>query len=509
MDAFKGHGGWPTFHQVDRRLDQYGIDAVAVLGTLTPHLLTGWPDPTRRVPSPETELRLTIAGVAHCPGSADVVDAFVSLVKTMTNLETGWPNPTSRPTLRSPDAIKRVELAHSPRKELLRRAFLLAREEPWAVYSNSGALALPVWDEAQSNRTVDAHGIEGWELGVDRRVRAYREVQDIGDYWNRRSWQLADAQSLVPPPPPPSASELFTPRHVRYPGMEANTALLAVWLLQQTDGDTTRYESPDGFAQERDLPSGRLRGVLVYAQQHHWVEVLDTLSGTSVRLTVAGVEMAEELLRLRSSRRVRFDYLTSALVSVAMDTYPMCRLRVEDFLISPASWLHGDSLTVDEVLRAVEYLREKGLAAIDYGQGGPAVELSLTGLGIDCGTDDDVNVRNFMSNQPGFSIGTVNNYGGAPQIGMNNTQHNTFGSSAKELAEFAQQVLAAAHTIDLPEDQRTRLLQDAQSLADQAESGTPEPGRVRQLMVRVRDSLTQNATDAVVQGLLNAAQNWL
>ncbi|MGP4001351.1 hypothetical protein [Streptomyces sp. 8N706] len=105
LEAF-GDTGWPTFHAIDQRLDQYGIDAVETLRLLPAHLLVGWPEPTRRVPAADAPLQLTIAGAAHCPGAADVVDTFITLVRTLADMEKHWPvRSPGIPGLRSGNAL--------------------------------------------------------------------------------------------------------------------------------------------------------------------------------------------------------------------------------------------------------------------------------------------------------------------------------------------------------------------------------------------------------------------
>lgn len=512
---FSHQGVWPTFRLLDKRLDALGIDVVDVLSRLPERLLVGHPDATRPVPAGDSPMALTMAGVAQCPDSAELVHAFLVLVRTMAQLEKGdeGEDSSGRTLLRSDDAVERTGLPAGPdSEELLRRAFLQAAAEWWSVYSNSGP--------------EGTHGRERWELAVDRNIRAYRGVLDIGDYWQRRSAQLPSAFLTGPVLPPVPARELFTPRHVTQPGLDAYAALLTLWMFEQSDGDTTLLIDPTEFTQQQEISEGRLRGVLEYASRQGTIKILGVLGSgrrAQVRLTVTGVLRAEELARVRGDNRVRFDYTVNALVTAAMDPpvgYPpgdepgphwidLMPFHVRTYGL-PYSRLYGTRISGEEVLRAAEYLGERGLAVLHrqpYGSSKEPYALELTGLGIECGSSDDVNVREFMASQPGFSIGTVNNYGGANQIGTDNTQHNTIGSTPAELAAFAQQVLASAHTIDLPEDQREQLIQDAQSLADEAGTGQPDPSRLRRLATRVRESLLQNGTDAVVQGLLSGTQN--
>ncbi|MFJ8021433.1 hypothetical protein [Streptomyces sp. NPDC096311] len=514
--------GWPTFRMIDLSLYQQGIDAVEVLAQIPPHLLVGWPDTRHHVPSPNTLLKLTAAGVAHCAETTDVIDTFVTLVRTLAHVEEHWPARSEQPVrLHSKNAQAETGLLSRPElKELLRLGFILSREEPWCVYSESLTDPFPlrtfaIRDDGPEDITPTVHwknnvGLFGWELWVDRRIRAYRGLEDIGDYWSRRCRQLAAADRLVPAPAPPPVRDLFTPWHLDQPSLAAHAALLVLWLSEKVDEDILRYENPEQFTQEQQLTDARLQAVLAYAQQQGTIEVLQTLRHSTVRLTITGMATVEQFLRARHTRRVRFDYLTSALVKAAMDTYPQCRLVMEEFLASDALCLYRDRLTREEALQAAEYLGEKGLAVLDR-RDGRLQALRLESAGIECGlaVEDDLSVREFMANQPGFSIGTVN--GSIVQFGNLNTQHNTqhvnHGASPAELADFAQRVLGAAHTTDLSEEQRSQLIDDAEQLANESASSAPNPGRMRQLGIRIRDVLAQGATDAITQGLLDAAHH--
>ncbi|MFF0066618.1 hypothetical protein ACFYRC_34890 [Streptomyces sp. NPDC005279] len=504
---------------IDLSLDRQGIDAVEVLAQLPPHLLVGWPDSRHHVPSPNTLLELTIAGVAHCAETAAVIDTFVTLVQTLARIEEHWPARSEQPVrLHSENAQAETGLPSRPElKELLRLGFILSREEPWCVYSNSLTNPFPLRtfaiteDGRSEDVTPTVHwennvGLFGWELGVDRRIRAYRGLEDIGDYWSRRCRQLAAAERLVPAPAAPPVRDLFTPWHLDQPSLAAYAALLVLWLSEKGDEATLRYENPEQFAQEQQLTDARLQAVLAYAQQQGTIEVLQALRHSTVRLTITGMATVEQFLRARRTRRVRFDYLTSALVKAAMDTYPQCRLVMEEFLASDALCLYGDRLTREEALQAAEYLGEKGLAVLDR-RDGRLQALRLEGAGIECGlaVEDDVSVREFMENQPNISIGSV--YGGTNTFGNQNTLNVNHGASPAELADFAQRVLDAAHTVDLSEEQRSRLIDDAEQLANESASSAPTPGRMHQLGIRIRDALAQGATDAITQGLLDAARH--
>ncbi|WP_330323493.1 hypothetical protein [Streptomyces pseudovenezuelae] len=511
---------WPTFRTVDMNLDKQGIDIVEVLSRLSPQLVVGWPDSRPHEPSPDTLLRLTVAGVAHCPGTADVIDAFVTLVQTLARIEEHWPASGSQPVrLDSDNAQAATGLpARAELKELLRLGFFLTREEPWCVYSGSRVdpyplLTFVVSDDdrpeiAPPDHWRDNVGVFGWELGVDRRVRAFRGVEDIGDYWSRRSRQLAWVDRPVPAHQAPPVRELFTPWHVNQPSLPAQAALLVLWLAEKTGEDILRYEDPEPFAQEQQFSSSRLQTVLAYAQQQGAVDVLQTLRRCIARLTITGVARMEELLRARNSRSVRFDYLTSALVEAAMATYPHCRLVMEDFLASVALCLYRDRLTAEEAFRAAEYLGEKGLAVLERGDG-DLHALHLSGMGIDAGyaLEDRKSMREFMDSQPYIIIRSNVNHG-TQAIGANQTV-NVHGAPATELAAFAREVLTAARSADIPDEQRSQLIDSAQQLAAEADGPTQEPSRTRALIQRIREALTQSATEVFRQELVETAHRLL
>ncbi|MEU6985048.1 hypothetical protein ABZ946_16735 [Streptomyces sp. NPDC046324] len=78
---------------------------------------------------------------------------------------------------------------------------------------------------------------------------------------------------------------------------------------------------------------------------------------------------------------------------------------------------------------------------------------------------------------------TVNN--GAPQMGQGNVQHNTFGYEPQQLAAFAREVLAAAHTADLSAADRAHVVADAEALQAELALTEPDAGRVRRLTQKV------------------------
>lgn len=77
-------------------------------------------------------------------------------------------------------------------------------------------------------------------------------------------------------------------------------------------------------------------------------------------------------------------------------------------------------------------------------------------------------------------------------MGQGNTQNNAFGYDPQQLTQFAREVLAAAHSADVPEEVRTRVVADVEELQAELATAAPDSGRVRQLAERVLQSARAN-----------------
>lgn len=94
---------WPAFHAVDREMHRrHRLDAVAVLQRMDPGLLvrgrSGAP------PGPDEALRLTIAGVAACPGTKELVERFLVAVRRASAVEEGYDG-DEQPTLTADQVV--------------------------------------------------------------------------------------------------------------------------------------------------------------------------------------------------------------------------------------------------------------------------------------------------------------------------------------------------------------------------------------------------------------------
>ena len=273
---------------------------------------------------------------------------------------------------------------------------------------------------------------------------------------------------------------------------EAN--LLLVWLRGKSNGDTRALVDAEPFW----YPPGDdgLVALIDYLRDAGMVHNTELCaSGTSCSLTARGVAEAERLIADRDNPRIRLDHAISGLVAAAMENYPTTRLELIDFLCSMRMAVLDEILEVAEVFRAVEYLKANGIVTVDSRSPQTVRAVTLTTLGIECGFKDPISVRNFLNDQRQPRIHnewniTVN--GGAPQMGQDNTQNNTFGYDPQQLTQFAREVLAAAHSADVPEEVRATVVADVEALQAELATAAPESGRVRQLAERVLQSARAN-----------------
>ncbi len=171
-DLFATYSRWPTFAQVDRKLDRdFDLDAQVVSQRLPAELLyprvDGWLAPDR-------ELGLTIAGAVACSGSQEDVRYFLEVVRFAAELERSWPGrpteETDEPILTSADVVQRVQLPAAGREALLRRLSHLLTVEDWG------------WRSASP-------GGPDWQFELSRQVRRFRGVSDLDQYWSIRTRQ--------------------------------------------------------------------------------------------------------------------------------------------------------------------------------------------------------------------------------------------------------------------------------------------------------------------------------
>ncbi|MFF4354642.1 hypothetical protein [Streptomyces sp. NPDC001530] len=105
--------------------------------------------------------------------------------------------------------------------------------------------------------------------------------------------------------------------------------------------------------------------------------------------------------------------------------------------------------------------------------------------------------NNFLPNAQGVIIGEQQNV----------TQNNTAGIDPSAFVQLAGYVGQISGTLGLAEADRAELERVAQELHDEATSANPEPGRLRQFAVQVKDKLLEAGTTmAATVGIQMAEQ---
>jgi hypothetical protein len=177
-------GHWPTFAELDRRLDSpYDIQALDVLRVMPEGFLYGV-GPNSPMPLADShEIGLTVAGLAGCQNTSEILSVFIEFIQMATRLEKGWQPPPGQPDAQA--SLTDIEFASRARAlpaagrgRILQLLLLVIRTERngWAGYA-----ADP--------------GTGHWTISFSREIRAFRNVHDIDDYWSCRfkPWETRHA----------------------------------------------------------------------------------------------------------------------------------------------------------------------------------------------------------------------------------------------------------------------------------------------------------------------------
>lgn len=165
-DLFYAASRWPTFAEIDRKLDRdHDIDIASVAPTLPPGLLM--PPDLRYVRGSEP-IRLSVAGAKACANSDEELKVFLASVRTAASKERAHAgSDSSRPELVADDLRQLPELPVAGRDLILLRVGMLLGVENWGWTSYAqGDLSTP-----------------NWSFSVGRDVRRLRAVQTLDDYW--------------------------------------------------------------------------------------------------------------------------------------------------------------------------------------------------------------------------------------------------------------------------------------------------------------------------------------
>ena len=172
---------WPLYAQVDKQLDEQGIDAEAVLWSVFPRFVRL--DSGSLPPQTSQQLSLTVRALAELPGPPPITETFVVAVRYLASREQAHhPQPPDdlAPSATSADLAQYLETSASiPRPpqvaaQLAQSVGDLLRGEGhlWTFFGS------------------DEKG--GWQVTVSRRVRRFRGTATLNDYLARVDEMLAD-----------------------------------------------------------------------------------------------------------------------------------------------------------------------------------------------------------------------------------------------------------------------------------------------------------------------------
>lgn len=247
---------WPAYRAVDRVLHQSRrLDIDALLVRTSEELLAGGRRMGNAPPQDTQQLSLTIAGVASCKGTEQIVEAFLRAVRTAGRLENEVPVGEDEPAMTADQVIEGASDGGTQRAmpaaaSMARQLGLLLVTEPWAGSSS-------LYEG-------------GWNIRVTRRIRAYADISTLDEYWDLRTAQrelpqrtsfdepgTATSRPVPIPHDPPAPSSIFvvhgrddTWKEQVARLLERTTGRNVVVLHEQANRGATLLEKFERHAQE-------------------------------------------------------------------------------------------------------------------------------------------------------------------------------------------------------------------------------------------------------------------
>ena len=409
---------WPTFAHLDSRWAAgHDTNAADVLRDLPEGLACGFD--RHMSPQDSTVISLTVAGAAcQAYAAQETLSIFLDFLRVATDVQNGCCPPAdnrdakpsltdteypgipqalpgskmadAKPSLTDTEYVRHARgLPAAGRRDLLLLLFLLLRNET------------SVWS------SLHGPDIEGhWQVTFDRRIRAFRGVTDLDDYWTRRHkpWETR------PEPPAPASQEATGGDEARRALLSASPGVLAdallEWIHTATGGSLTQIAACAQF--QPGLAPSIIEDALRRLQSQglillQWVEPAPALP--HAMLTEPGAAHAERSRERWNDRVFRDRAARNALLAWIHDQgeTPQGSVLIANFLRDPRSAVDGHFFSPANLDAAAAYLCEKKLihstAFIDK-QRGP-IRARLTAEGIDC-AEQGANVAEYLTPTPKF-----------------------------------------------------------------------------------------------------------
>jgi len=285
---------------------------------------------------------------------------------------------------------------------------------------------------------------------------------------------------------------------------------LLIWLDDLAALQPGVAADVSAYVDSAGLPAAEAKTMALQLEQQGLVQISRDFSGRDcqVFLTDEGSLAARQLRALQADPVARFVHACDGLLHWLFQTgRGRDVVEVMAFVEAPGSYFAGDSLSVDEILGALEHLNQRGL--VHRASEDPSTTSSIKATVTDSGTDCVLSggtVSDYLSRQQrAGDTYTFNNSSGIVAGSQQSVvQNNNFGFDASALAEFAALARQLAPTLKASPEHEKTLVQDVEVLEEAASAEQPEPGRIRAAYLRVQETL--GAITTTTAGLTMLAQ---
>jgi predicted nucleotide-binding protein len=161
---------WPTFAELDRMVDRdFGIEILGALREMPPGILYGAGPGSPAIPADSQRIGLTVAGIAACPGTDEILSLYIDFIQLATQAERNW-----RPPSGKPDSGPQLGIG-----DLYSHTRVKAR-------SAHEILPLIIETEQMGWGVISFRTRHDWGVSLTRDIRRFRNIASIDDYWSKR-----------------------------------------------------------------------------------------------------------------------------------------------------------------------------------------------------------------------------------------------------------------------------------------------------------------------------------
>lgn len=172
---------WPLFEFIEDQLEEEGLEVRKVIESCPSYRVVSYGPlwwPTKGPPRGNDSIAVTLAGLAHCPNAAEVVDAFLAVVRAIAEM---WHALPQEPHQTKSLHIRYADIAHalideslSAPQRLVDAVIALADREP------------PTWGGNKSGKETS------WTWEVAPEVKRYRHAYSAREYLSLVHAQIGD-----------------------------------------------------------------------------------------------------------------------------------------------------------------------------------------------------------------------------------------------------------------------------------------------------------------------------